>query len=154
MRNEIDPKLIQGRVKSGPFGSDDSIGLNGAFFVFGPCGEELKIIASDASAGQAVDGWEHVSVSTRRRCPNWREMCFVKNLFFKSTETVVQFHPPEDDYINNHPHCLHLWRDTKHDHRLPPSILVGIKGLDSNGANAATPEQIAAAILAMEKPDA
>lgn len=54
-------------------------------------------------------------------------MCFVKGLFWSEEETVVQFHPPESTYISNHPYCLHLWRDTRNDHQLPPPVLVGIK---------------------------
>ena len=57
-------------------------------------------------------------------------MCFVKNLFWGEDETVVQFHPPKSEYVNNHPYCLHLWRNTRTGYKLPPSILVGIKGLE------------------------
>ena len=53
-------------------------------------------------------------------------MCFVKDLFWDETETVIQFHPPRSEYVNNHNFCLHLWRH-KEGHRLPPSILVGLK---------------------------
>lgn len=129
MRNDIDPRLSRGRVRAGVYGSDDTFGLTGCFYVHGPCGEELKIIASDADGGPEAEGWEHVSVSTRRRCPNWPEMCFVKSLFWKPDETVVQFHPPESDYVNNHAYCLHLFRDTLHEQHRPPSILVGFKAL-------------------------
>jgi len=51
-------------------------------------------------------------------------MCFVKALFWRSDETVIQFHPPESEYVNDHPHCLHLWRNTRHEHALPPAILL------------------------------
>lgn len=128
MRDILDPRLSAGRYREGPLGSDDSWGLAGAFAIFGPCGEELKIIASTAEYDIA-EGWEHVSVSTRRRCPNWEEMAFVKRLFWRGDEAVIQFHPPEANYVNNHPHCLHLWRDTANGHRLPPEILVGVRAL-------------------------
>lgn len=98
----------------------------GAFDMPGPCGERLVIIASDA-VDEASEGWEHVSVSTRRRIPNWIEMSFVKSLFWPDDEWVVQFHPPTSEHVNNHPHCLHLWRSTRHPQPTPPSILVGIK---------------------------
>lgn len=49
----------QCRIRTGPMGSDDSIGNNGAFMINGPIGT-FYIIASDGS------GWEHVSVHIRR----------------------------------------------------------------------------------------
>ena len=57
-------------------------------------------------------GWDHVSVTILKheRCPTWEEMCWVKGLFFRPNECVVQFHPPQDDYVNCHPYCLHLWK--------------------------------------------
>lgn len=30
------------------------------------------------------------------------------------------------DYVNNHPHCLHIWKPTETEIPTPPSILVGI----------------------------
>jgi hypothetical protein len=128
MRAIPDPRLFGARVRNGPLGSDDSWGSTGCFIIQGPRGEELKIIASNADFPDS-EGWEHVSVSTRRRCPNWPEMCFVKSLFWAPDETVVQFHPPEADYVNNHSFCLHLWRDTQKEPRRPPAILVGVKDL-------------------------
>src|SRR4030042_4807672 len=78
---------------------------NGCFFVKCPAtNADLKIIASNQ------EGWDHVSVSARNRCPNWTEMAYVKPLFFKSEECAIQYHVPEIDHINCHPYCLHLWR--------------------------------------------
>jgi hypothetical protein len=128
MRVVLPSKLEDGRVRSGPFGSNSSYGGYGCFFVQGPCGMRLKIIASGADKDDLTSqGWEHVSVSTERRCPNWIEMCFVKELFWSSEECVVQFHPPSSEYVNNHSYCLHLWRSTVQSFPLPPSGLVGIK---------------------------
>lgn len=128
LRTVLHPKLIAGRLRSGPFWSDDSHGHNGTFLVLGPHGADLRIIASDAKKEPETSlGWEHVSVSLRNRCPNWPEMCFVKGLFWQPEETVLQFHPPESTWISNHPFCLHLWRNTRAEVQLPPSIMVGIK---------------------------
>jgi hypothetical protein len=128
MRDRLPVQLEQGRVRSGELASDPSWGPYGQFFVPGPCGEVLCIVASGADKDDTMsEGWEHVSVSTRRRIPNWREMCFVKDLFWRADETVVQFHPPRTEYVNNHPNCLHLWRPNDGHIRLPPSILVGDK---------------------------
>lgn len=81
----------------------------------------FTVICSDGG------GWDHVSVSLPGRCPNWPEMCFIKDLFFDLDETVIQFHPKVSEYVNNHPFCLHLWRDQAEEHWLPPSEMVGIK---------------------------
>jgi len=86
-------------------------------------GQALRIIASDDQG----EGWEHVSVSLEDRCPTWDEMCFVKDLFWLPTEAVMQLHPPESEYVNNHRFCLHLWRPTKENIPLPPAIYVGVK---------------------------
>lgn len=128
MKTILSTILSTGRVRVGPLASDDTFGMAGAFEVIGPKGSMLRIIASDGTS-DICDGWEHVSVSVAKRCPNWPEMHFVKTLFWDDDEIVVQFHPPKSEYVNNHPHCLHLWRDTRNGHRLPPSILVGFKEL-------------------------
>lgn len=83
----------------------------------------LQIICSPFGEGE----WEHVSVSLPDRCPSWEEMRYVKELFWSDDVTVVQFHPKKSEYVNNHPFCLHLWRNLKNEIELPPSILVGLK---------------------------
>jgi len=86
---------------------------------------KVFIIASDG------EGWEHVSVSitNSKRCPTWEEMCFIKNMFWDSDDAVVQFHPSEKDYVNNHPYCLHLWRPTNQILPTPDPLMVGIKSI-------------------------
>lgn len=70
------------------------------------------------------EGWEHVSVSYRKRMPTWEEMCKVKDMFWNEDETVVQFHPKKSEYVNTHKYCLHLWRKKNTDFELPPKYLV------------------------------
>lgn len=76
-------------------------------------------------------GWDHVSVSIKSdvrkvdRCPTWEEMCFLKDLFFDKDKVVMQLHPAENDYVNNHPHCLHLWRPQNAVIPTPDPIMVG-----------------------------
>jgi hypothetical protein len=119
-------KLESARVRDGIYKSDSSYGMTGAFYLMGPCGVNLAIVANTAD-DPIVNGWEHVSVSTKHRIPNWQEMSFVKDLFWQDEETVVQFHPAKSQYVNCHPNCLHLWRDTVNGHRLPDADLVGPK---------------------------
>jgi len=80
----------------------------GAFLIETSAGD-LRIIAC------CGEGWDHVSVSLEHRCPTWEEMERVKRLFFRDNEVAYQLHMPPARHINNHPHCLHLWRP----HRLP-----------------------------------
>ena len=129
MRKELDARLEASRVRGAGFwGSDPCDGLNGAFLVAGPCGTPLRIIASDGTDPMA-ENWEHVSVSLDgpKRCPNWIEMCVVKDWFWDDHETVIQFHPAKEDYVNHHPFTLHLWRHRWEPLKTPPPWLVGPK---------------------------
>jgi hypothetical protein len=129
MRKELDARLEAARLRGDDWwGSDPSDGLNGCFLVAGPCGSKLRIIATDGT-GDNAEGWEHVSVSLDgvRRCPNWIEMCCVKDWFWDDHEAVVQFHPPKDEYVNHHPFTLHLWKPRYVKVVTPPSWLVGPK---------------------------
>lgn len=108
------------RVTKGRLGSDKSVGNNGAFYV--PMIKSPTVLAVIASCGE---GWEHVSVSLPDRCPNWYEMCRVKDLFWDIEDCVVQFHPPHSQYVNCHPHCLHLWKQTDKEFETPPMWMIG-----------------------------
>lgn len=79
---------------------------------------KLRVIASHGG------GWEHVSVSLNNRTPNWKEMCFIKNLFFDPEDCVIQYHPPKSDYINVHDYVLHMWRPIYENIPMPPKIFV------------------------------
>lgn len=96
---------------------------NGAFVVdkFNKNGEFYLVIVSN---GQ---GWDHVSVSLHKkngnninRCPSFEEMQMIKAKIFGEDEVVFQLHPREEDYINTHPYCLHLWKPNSCDMVLPP----------------------------------
>ena len=107
----------------GSYGGADS----GCFTIPSPVdGREMAIIASPAMQF----GWEHVSVSLIKRPPNWKEMSFVKDLFFLPEETVIQFHPPKSEYVDGKEYgravnCLHLWRYTLGELPRPPKWMVG-----------------------------
>jgi hypothetical protein len=126
MRHTIDEKLERGRLLQGDIWSSTTAdGPLGVFHVMGPTGAVLRILSSGHDSEYM---WEHVSVSTQHRIPNWIEMCFVKDLFWHPEEAVMQLHPPKSDYVNHHPYTLHLWRPMRQAIPLPPSILVGPKG--------------------------
>lgn len=110
----------QNRLITHPIlGSTSAAGPNGAFDLPSPKnGWRLAVIASND------EGWEHVSVhcyatgnKQRMRTPSWAEMCFVKDIFWEAEDEVVQFHPRRSEYVNLHPHTLHLWRAL--DERMP-----------------------------------
>jgi len=101
-------------------GTDDSYGNNG-YFIIQFRGFLLTCIVSDGG------GWEHVSVTTRdgKMNPSWEMMCEVKKIFWDEEDTVLQFHPAKSEYVNRHPYCLHLWRESGKNIQLPPSNFVG-----------------------------
>jgi len=78
----------------------------------------LKVIVSSG------EGWDHVSVSRKNRCPNWLEMDQIKRMFFKDDEVAMQLHPEIANHISNHDFCLHLWRPHDGSIPLPPKEFV------------------------------
>lgn len=115
------------RITKGLMGSDPSFGNNGAFEIPLSGRSMAFVIASDG------EGWEHVSVhivtENKLRIPTWAEMCKIKDLFWSDEETVIQYHPPKSEYVNNHDHCLHLWKPIGFDIPRPNSELVGVKNV-------------------------
>ena len=89
------------------------------FFVIPGIGSTLRVIASNE------EGWDHVSVSTERRCPNWPEMKKIKEMFFEDDEPAYQVFPKKEDYINCHPYTLHWWRPKEGRILLPPTFMIG-----------------------------
>lgn len=101
-----------------PFLGPSPYGANFGFFQVG----NLNVMSS--GDGDKCQGWEHVSVSTDKRCPTWEEMSKIKDLFWRDDETVIQFHPPKDQHVNIHNYCLHLWRRVGAEIELPPKDLI------------------------------
>ena len=114
----------ENRITTGQFKSTATDGNNGAFEIDTVyCNQrKLFVIASDGA------GWEHVSVSTKNHgIPHWYIMCMIKKMFWGPEDCVVQYHPPESEYVNNCGTCLHLWRPVGIEVPRPPAILVGVK---------------------------
>jgi len=124
-------------------------GNNGCFYVDSPePGWMLALICSDGteSPDEPAYQWEHVSVHAYRdqkieivgllgrgskpghkmRTPTWKEMAFVKDLCWDAEDVVMQLHPRKSEYVNQHPHVLHLWRPVHAAISTPPSELVGV----------------------------
>lgn len=135
MKKVFGQRVEQYRTTKGPMASTLAReGRNGAFTL--PASllartdttYAMSIVISDASSWPEHLGpvkWEHVSAAWPDRCPSWSEMCRVKSLFFNVGEIVVQFHPAEREYVNCHPHCLHLWRPLDVLMITPPAEAVG-----------------------------
>lgn len=121
MRDQFPEIVERSRTSSGLLSMTQPGEKNG-LFVIAKNGNLYICVISDGL------GWEHVSVSlNRRRTPTWEEMCWIKNLFFKESETVIQYHPAKENYVNCHPYCLHLWRPLKAQMPCPDSLMVGPK---------------------------
>ena len=114
--------LNQHRMRVGKYGSTPDYGFNGAFG-FPLYGEPRRVyaIASDQ------EGWKHVSVSFGRdatKTPSWSIMCRVKDLFWEPEDWVIQYHPAQSCYINQHPGVLHLWQPLTTPLPTPPQFMV------------------------------
>jgi len=119
------PKEVEAlRVRSGQLATNEGTGLNGAFVVKRGKHTLIFCIVSNGhgwdAAGFAGKVWEHVSVSLKERTPTYEEMDYIKRLFWKDDETVMQLHVPRTDHINIHDNCLHLWRPKDGMIPLPP----------------------------------
>lgn len=109
----------------------DLIGFDGGrgYFISGSC-KGMTVIWSYGV------GWEHVSMDGKKRMPTWEEMCQLKDMFFDGDECCVQYHPPKNEYVNNIPYCLHIWKPIEKYSGIlpiPPSLFVGLKGVKLDG---------------------
>jgi hypothetical protein len=71
-------------------------------------GDGLRVIMT---AAEERDGkrWMHVSFSRANRLPSWDDLRKVKDIFIGRERLAVQVLPKARDYVNHHPHTLHLW---------------------------------------------
>ena len=78
-------------------------GANYGWFVFA---NGLRVMLTTAL------GWEHVSVSRSIAPPSWDDMLWVRRLFWRPEEWVMQLYPPDGQYIGLAANAVHLWRPT------------------------------------------
>ena len=95
--------------------------IHGAFVHLPDCG------TCSVCWGDNEDGFEHVSVSPRKKfnIPSWQDMCIVKDIFFDEEEEVYQIHPKHSEYVNVKENCLHLWKPIGHELK---ELIKGDKG--------------------------
>lgn len=117
MKKKLPASLIRFRVDLPGYEIVPDDDIQGAFIIPYLI-YELKVVCG---CGQR---WDHVSVSLSNRKPTWDEMDWIRRLFFKPDEVVLQIHPPVDQHINYHPYVLHLWRAWGVEYTLPPRWMI------------------------------
>jgi len=113
------------RIVDGLMSSTDEQGLTGAFLI--PTTIPQRRIFIVSSGTDNYTGWEHVSAHVIERknkkvkevVPTWAEMCFVKSVFWKPEECVIQYHPSKSQYVDCHPFTLHLWKQINKEFPIP-----------------------------------
>ena len=106
-------------------------GFGGTVFPVEYKNGKVKIIKDIDKALHFIFSWgcgfEHLSVSTPIQCPSWEQMCKMKDIFWREDEVCMQLHPKKEDYVNNMPYCLHIWKPIEKEIPTPPSIMVGFR---------------------------
>lgn len=133
---------ILGEMQCWETSTDESRAMGGVFMI--PTKGSRKGIKVIASSGDipVSQGWEHVSASLPNRVPTWDEMCMLKDLFWYPHENCFQLHPAQAEHISNHKYCLHLWRNKFQEVPLPPSQMVGVKGLTNISQGSMSQKQV------------
>lgn len=64
-----------------------------------------------ASVGIMQDNreWLHVSFSRQSKMPTYADLQLVKREFFGKDKKAIMVFPEEENYVNVHKYCLHLW---------------------------------------------
>lgn len=58
--------------------------------------------------------WRHISLAHPNRLPTWDELRSIKEWICGPDGTAYKVLPPESEYVNENPHCLHLWQPLGH----------------------------------------
>jgi hypothetical protein len=99
---EMRPRTLQANVRL------DSEYANGAWYTVRLDNVRLRAIL----ATESVDGqlWAHLSVSAQvpARIPTWGELRWHKE-YFLGDRKAIQVLPPRAEFVNHHPHVLHLF---------------------------------------------
>lgn len=52
----------------------------------------------------------HLSIAHPDRYPTWDEIADARYRLVPDDVTMAMLLPPSDEYVNEHPHCFHLWQ--------------------------------------------
>lgn len=128
MKNLLEPSINRWRDREWELRLCRAIGhdytdqeRNGCFLI-----PAKKFKAAYGVIACSAGGWDHISAQVHRqeRLPTWLEMCMLKEIFFHRHEVAIQYHPAEEDYINDHPRVLHIWRPLGLPLPMPPKEYV------------------------------
>ena len=86
-------RTVEGSATDQPWALESSTGL---------------FVLADITVKKDGKKWMHVSFSRRSGIPSYRDILMVKNTFMRTLK-AIQIFPPEDEHVNIHPNCLHLW---------------------------------------------
>lgn len=59
--------------------------------------------------GSSSKGY-HMSISHPDRLPTWEEIRTARYKLCPKNVTMAMLLPPENEYVNIHPNCFHLWQ--------------------------------------------
>lgn len=127
MRKPLPPEIERWRIKVDGYPLMAGTGQGWFKLIHPETGAGLMCLVCDGTdweKGLPLPKWEHVSVRKVVGTPLWREMAFVKAAFWMPEECVVEFHPPQADYVNIKDNCLHLWKPIGIDFPMPPKECV------------------------------
>jgi hypothetical protein len=88
------------RVTAGILASQKATHGNNGMFLIPLRDPATQAVLQARAMASDQEGWEHVSVSFQSKTPSWDVMCTIKDLFWGPTDWVVQYHPPEREYVN------------------------------------------------------
>jgi hypothetical protein len=89
------------------------------------CGDMLIVASAAIEDDNAV--WVHISLSYPGKLPTWDDIKGVRNVILGSNRWAYQVLPPDDQSINIHPYCLHIWAPWDEDDDLMPDFARGGK---------------------------
>lgn len=95
------PPIDYQRVAGSPFNSPISSAWK-------KIGDDVAVLVSESvEADDRI--WLHVSVSRPTRLPSWSDLRRVKDAFIGKDRKAIQVLPAQSEYVNIHPHVLHLF---------------------------------------------
>lgn len=72
--------------------------------------KERFIVSASLDATHRFGTLLHISMSYPDHEPSWAEIKMVRALFFPPDIDVMMVLPKENDYVNLHNYCYHLWQ--------------------------------------------
>jgi hypothetical protein len=83
------------------------------------CSSKGLLVLAKVCVEADSEVWLHVSFSRRDRIPDWSDTTFVKNTFIGEDKEAYVKLPKQEEYVNFHPYCLHLWSCLSKPNYLP-----------------------------------